>query len=178
MFLKNYRCSIAVLFLAGLLIPAAQAFASGPQTPVTGQKFICNYWFNNGVTGRYESEFIPPSWTARGVPPPNKLWGGLVKRFFFNPNDPANPIVNEARVDIAYKPHELPPGALEYTLPDEGKQCKNFRIEYMEFAPGLCREVITFRNCVGGGLEDLDLQRCVEEHAWPCGPGGKPPDRP
>ncbi len=161
------RCSIAVLVLAGLMIPAAQAFAD-PLLPEPHNRLICNYWFKNGgPNGTFESEFIAP-WTPRGVPPPNKLWSGRNRNFFFNPSNPSQPITIEQDWDLAYKPHELGQ-ALEVTIRKEGKQCKDFRVViFRNHMSGTCREIQTVRNCVGGGLENLDRQVCRSKYPWPC----------
>ncbi len=175
---RNYRVLIVVLVLVGLLSPAFQALAEEPLRPTPRHTYVCEFKFYHGVPGHFEMEFIAP-WTQRGAPPPNKLWSGRARSIFENPLDPQKPFIHENDWDLAYKPHELPPGELEVTIRKESKQCRDFRVSILRFpGVGKCRERHTVTNCVGGGLENLEYQRCRSKYAWDCDSDVDVPDIP
>ncbi len=175
---SHRRFLIVALVLVGLLIPTIQAFAAEPMLPTPQHRYVCDFKFYNGNTGHFEMEVITP-WTRRGVPPPNKLWSGRVRNIFENPVDPPNPFIHEHDWDLAYKPQELPPGEHEVTIRKEGKQCKDLRVMTRRFpGVGKCQEVHTVTDCVGGGLENLEYQRCRSKYAWDCVSDDDRPDIP
>lgn len=143
---KTFRAVAALLFAAALLLPLAADAQPAPNWPENNWIYNCNYTWPDGTTGGSQIYFHDLWATSHKFGDGNEL-----KRGEMTTQLPGTTLWT--RVDIAYKPYELPNPPygtrFEITFVDSGIQCKNF-VNYSDVA-------FTFDQCSNGIVQTCSL---------------------
>lgn len=133
---------VLVAALLALALPAAAQPA--PNWPENNWRYNCAYTWPDGSSGTSVIEFQGLWATSHKFGDGNELKRGRLVTYLPSYNNPQTTLND--RVDLAYKPYELPSPLyktrFELTLPDAGIQCTNFLNSY--------DSILTFDQCSNG----------------------------
>lgn len=153
MLTNTYRVSIPVLAVVGLLSLAPQTLAANPPVwPVVGAQHTCTFQLENVPPATYDYKIT----TLNG--------NHSLRRGEYEVLTGGAAGVRE-KIDVAYKPNETRQprfsSIFEFTMPQRQAQCKHFEVRKIQLPFGGCREIQIFKDCEGGGLDDLIVQTCT-----------------